>query len=118
VLDLGLHIRGRALRMAHNVGTEKETSFYGGDNYDAIEFNGSVRPGTALPFICCDRLQQLVDSFALPPGPAGFQLSRQLTSIRCAITCRHTTCNSSQAGCMSLRINSLGSAAREMRCSV
>jgi serine/threonine protein kinase len=43
VLDLGLHVRGRASRIAGEIA--KEASFYGGSFYDAELFNGSVHPG-------------------------------------------------------------------------
>lgn len=49
VLDLGLHIRGRASRQ-FELGSTREESYYGGSTYDAVAFNGSVYAGTrALP---------------------------------------------------------------------
>lgn len=45
VLDLGLHIRGRARSIAYGLTGDRETSYYGGENYDAVALNGSVRAG-------------------------------------------------------------------------
>lgn len=45
VLDLGLHIRGRARSIAFGLSGDREKSYYGGDNYDAVALNGSVRAG-------------------------------------------------------------------------
>lgn len=47
VLDLGLHIRGRSRSVTH-VNGDRETSYYGGENYDAVTANGSVRSGRML----------------------------------------------------------------------
>ncbi|NJR41466.1 MAG: protein kinase family protein [Akkermansiaceae bacterium] len=44
VLDLGLHIRGR-IRSSAGLGGDREPSYYGGNNYDAVMSNGSVRRG-------------------------------------------------------------------------
>lgn len=45
VLDLGLHIRGRARSIAYGLNGDREKSYYGGENYDAVALNGSVRAG-------------------------------------------------------------------------
>lgn len=42
VLDLGLHMRNRARTQ---VASDENSSFYGGSEYDAVAFNGSVYGG-------------------------------------------------------------------------
>eukprot|EP00892_Ulva_mutabilis_P002258 jgi/Ulvmu1/12032/UM083_0045.1 len=47
VLDLGLHIRGRASRQ-FELGSTRDESYYGGSTYDAVAFNGSVYAGNRV----------------------------------------------------------------------
>jgi len=52
VLDLGLHIRGRASKQ-FELGSTRDESYYGGSTYDAVAFNGSVYAGNRVTFSLC-----------------------------------------------------------------
>lgn len=89
VLDLGLHIRGRASRQ-FELGSTREESYYGGSTYDAVAFNGSVYAGTrTLPTAASHADRRADPQPCHRCSPAALHLPQHFVSVRCRL-CHHT----------------------------